>query len=146
MNYELDILAALIQLSEPTTQDIVAATGISERKVQNVMKTLQSDLKIEIKKSKDGRNVRYSIKSWGVFESGKVLEKELSNRHLNTCKKSTFKFSKAAFYESVKMSNYKESSRLEGITIHFYTSTKNSKKPTSEKNALLSKSTQVTKI
>ena len=134
MNYELDVLAALTQLSEPTTQDIVAATGISERKVQNVMKALQSDLKIAIKKTKDGRNIRYSITSWGVFESGKVLEKELVARPL---KKSALKFSKAAFYESVKMINYKESSRLEGIAIHFSISTKNLKKYRSTKKRSL---------
>jgi hypothetical protein len=137
MNYELDVLAALVQLSEPTTQDIVEATGISERKVQNVMKALQSNLKITINKAKDGRNIRYSITSWGVFESGMILEKELTKRHLNKGKKISCEFRKADFYESVKMSNYKESSRLEGIAININTSTKNLKKTSPTKKRSL---------
>lgn len=137
MDYELDVLAALVQLPEPTTQDIVAATGISERKVQNVMKALQSDLKIIINVEKDGRSIHYSVTSWGVFESGNIVEKELASRPLNKCKKSTSGLSKSAFYDSVKMSNYKESSRLEGIMIRFHASTKGSNKTSSVKKRSL---------
>ena len=140
MKYELDVLAALIQLHKPTTQDVVAETGISERKVQNVIKALQSDLNIKVKKTKDGRLIRYSITGWGVFESGEALRQELAKRPLNKTKKSAVKLNKTIFYESVKMSNYKESSRLEGITIHLYTPTRNDKISNSiKKNSLIKK-------
>lgn len=76
MKYELDVLAALVQLAEPTTKDIVAATGISERKVQNVIKRLQVDLEMSIEKVKKGRSIVYTIKSWGIFESSLTVLKQ----------------------------------------------------------------------
>lgn len=118
MKYELDVLAALAQLSQPTTQEIVAATGISERKVQNVIKALQNDLNVEINKVKKGRNICYLVAGWGVFESGLFLKRALSNRSLINNKKLTDKDTKAAFYDSVKMDNYRESARLEGISVN----------------------------
>lgn len=124
MKYELDVMAALVQLSNPTTEDIVLATGFSARKVQQVVKTLQIDLYVVINKTRKGRRTGFSVKSWGVFETGSSLKEMLRKRTLithsqqtspNTASKSFAK--KAAYYDSVKMGNYIESARLEGITI-----------------------------
>ena len=128
MKYELDVLAALTQLTEPTTQDIVAATGMSERKVQNVINFLHVDLQIGIERVKTGRNIRYRIKDWGVFESGNYLKRALVNRALTKNKKRSPSVVKALYYESVKMDNFKESSRLEGISIRIDTTSVGKKK------------------
>lgn len=141
MKYELDVLAALAQLSQPTTQEIVAATGISERKVQNVIKALKSDLDVDIEKIKKGRNIGYSVASWGVFESGLFLKITLSDRPLLIDKKTSTFATKAAFYESVKMSNYKESSRLEGISVDPFNALTSKKIISSAKRALVEKYT-----
>ena len=117
MKYELDVLAALTQLSQPTTREIVAVTGISERKVQNVIKTLKLDLQVELEKIKKGRSFGYEVTDWGVFESALLLKRKLLNRPLKKASNTTVRDKKAAFYDSVKMRNYQESTRLEGVSI-----------------------------
>lgn len=121
MRYELDILAALMNMPKPTTQEIVTATNISERKVQNVLKTLQSDLCMKITRIKDGRKVYFVIDKWGVFESGEQLKNLLAKRKLgkvsNKSRVIKTLADKSSFYESVKMVNYIESTRLEGLSV-----------------------------
>ena len=117
MEYELDVLAALIYLPEPTTQSIAAATDISTRKVQIVLKALQLNLNIEIEKIKCGRNIHYRITNWGVFESGTLLKQSLSKRLSAKNKKHNIENKIIAYYDSIKLRNFQESSRLEGISI-----------------------------
>lgn len=142
MKYELDVLAALTQLPQPTTQEIVAATGISERKVQNVIKALQFDLKVEIEKIRKGRRVCYVVTDWGVFESGVPLKRTLANRPLIKNNKTAARVNKIAFYDSVKMSNYKESTRLEGISIHIVSAPSDKKSISRAKRTLIKKYTK----
>ena len=146
MNYEIEVLAALTQLPEPTTQEMASATGISERKVQTVIKTLQNDFKVDIKKVKQGRHIHYVITGWGVFESGDHLKQVLANRPTRS-NRSNSKITKSTFYESVKMSNYKESSRLEGISIEASKQPAFAKKTSSTtKRALVKKYSQYKKM
>lgn len=130
MNYELFVLAAITRLEYPSTKQIVIATGISERKVQNVIKSLSSDLSIEIIRKKIGRSNYFVIKNWGVFESGHILKNKLDAIELK--KDSEFMslpqkpkplllttFSKKHnHFEKTKARNFKESMRLEGYSIN----------------------------
>ncbi|WP_428355365.1 YhfG family protein [Methyloprofundus sp.] len=130
MNYELSILAAITRLEHPSTKKIVIATGISERKVQNVIKSLSSDFHIKILRKNIGRSNYFVVKDWGVFESGNVLRKKLDTIELkidgelmSLLKKSkpllltTFS-EKHEYFEKVKTHNFKESLRLEGYSIN----------------------------
>ena len=124
MRYELDILAAITRLPKPTTQEIVSATKISERKVQTVIKTLQTDLCMGIKRVKDGRKAYFVISEWGAFESGERLKDLLVNRKIEKTNNNTHVVAgiseKHSFYESVKMKNYTESTRLEGLSVSIH--------------------------
>ncbi|WKY60378.1 DUF2559 family protein [Vibrio sp. SNU_ST1] len=116
MKYELLVLAAMTRLESPNTQAIVAATGISERKVQSVVNSLVENLGLNIERKRQGRTFRFSINSWGVFESGKVIQSQLNNIDLVMPTNSilcSFE-DKHAYFEQVKMDNFKESMRLEG--------------------------------
>lgn len=116
MKYELLVLAAMTRLESPNTQDIVAATGISERKVQSVVNSLVEDLGLNIQRERQGRTFRFAINSWGVFESGKAIQSQLNDIDLvmpSNPKLSSYE-EKHAYFEQVKMDNFKESMRLEG--------------------------------
>jgi len=143
MRYELDILAAITSLPKPTTQEIVSATNISERKVHNVIKTLQTDLCMEIKRIKDGRKVYFVISEWGAFESGDRLKGLLADRIIKISSDSSHvakTFSdKYSFYESVKMKNYKESIRLEGLSVSIPDTPKDKQSLTIVKRTLIDK-------
>lgn len=117
MKYELAVLAAMSRLDSPNTQAIVAATGISERKVQSVVKSLIDDLGLDIQRLRHGRTFSFVIKGWGVFESGQAIQSQLNKVHLNHSDPSLMAnyADKHAYYEQVKMDNYKESMRLEGF-------------------------------
>lgn len=134
MRYEMVVLAALIQEDAPNTQSIVAATGISERKVQEVLNTLQSTMDISITRVKKGKRQALSISSWGVFGDGKRLIEKLKNTDLLIFKqhrKITAKTlpsetrsshrvtleEKRDYYNQVKLKNYRDSMRLEGFNI-----------------------------
>lgn len=119
MKYELLVLAAMTRLESPNTQAIVAATGISERKVQSVVNSLVENLGLNIQRERQGRTFRFSINSWGVFESGKTLQSQLNDIDLvmpSNSMLSSYK-EKHAYFEQVKMNNFKESMRLEGHEI-----------------------------
>ncbi|MCD9475049.1 hypothetical protein CTM76_00720 [Photobacterium phosphoreum] len=119
VKYELLVLAAMTRLDAPNTQAIVAATGISERKVQSVVNSLVKNLGLNIQRERQGRTFRFSINSWGVFESGKAIQSQLNNIDLVIPKSSTLASyeDKHAYFEQVKMDNFKESMRLEGHDI-----------------------------
>jgi hypothetical protein len=129
VNYELFVLAAITRLKYPSTKQIVIATGISERKVQNVIKSLSSDLSIKIIRKKIGRSNYFVIKNWGVFESGNALKKKLDaielkrDEFMSLPQKpkpillTTFS-EKHDHFEKVKTHNFKESMRLEGYSIN----------------------------
>lgn len=137
MKYELEILTALTQLQQPRTQDIVSVTGISERKVQSVIKSLETDLNIIVTPTKIGRNIHYSITDWGVFESGRSLKKLLAHRAAD---KNSYSYSKKSkYYDSVKMRNFKESNRLEGITVQITSFSSSRKSIITQKNTLIEK-------
>ena len=119
VKYELLVLAAMTRLDAPNTQAIVAATGISERKAQSVVNSLIKNLGVNIKRERQGRTFRFSINSWGDFEAGKDIQSQLNNIVLVIPKSSTLASyeDKHAYFEQVKMDNFKESMRLEGHDI-----------------------------
>lgn len=119
MRYELLVLAAMTRLESPNTQAIVAATGISERKVQSVVNSLVENLGLDIQRERQGRTFRFSINSWGVFESGKAIQSQLNGIDLIIPSNSMLSSyeEKHAYFEQVKMDNFKESMRLEGHSI-----------------------------
>ncbi|ARP40458.1 YhfG family protein [Vibrio syngnathi] len=116
MKYELLVLAAMTRLESPNTQAIVAATGISERKVQSVVNSLVENLGLNIQRERQGRTFRFSINSWGVFESGITIQSQLNEIDLVMPSNSILSSyeEKHAYFEQVKMDNFKESMRLEG--------------------------------
>ncbi|WP_394136486.1 YhfG family protein [Aliivibrio fischeri] len=116
MKYELLVLAAMTRLESPNTQAIVAATGISERKVQFVVNSLVENLGLNIQRERQGRTFRFSINSWGVFESGTAIQSQLNNIDLVMPSNSMLSSyeEKHAYFEQVKMDNFRESMRLEG--------------------------------
>ncbi|MGN2718594.1 hypothetical protein ACTFQF_16335 [Aliivibrio fischeri] len=59
MKYELLVLAAMTRLESPNTQAIVAATGISERKVQSVVNSLVENLRLKHSKRAPGSNLPF---------------------------------------------------------------------------------------
>lgn len=149
MKYELEVLAALTQYKYPNTRLIVDATGISERKVQMVIKSLMSDLGIRIEKKSINHSFYFFIKSWGCFESGSFLKEHLEqidlvkakSERLKKNKKSTELVSladKKAYFDSVKIKNYKESLRLEGISPSSLSLNVDSEQLQETKEALLS--------
>ncbi|APS28857.1 YhfG family protein [Pectobacterium brasiliense] len=134
MRYEMAVLAALVQEDSPNTHSIVTATGISERKVQDVLNTLQSTMDISISREKNGKRQALSISSWGVFGDGERLIEKLKNTDLSIFKqhrKITTKASpdktrsprmvtleeKRDYYNQVKLKNYRDSMRLEGFSV-----------------------------
>ncbi|OCH26145.1 hypothetical protein A6E13_19790 [Aliivibrio fischeri] len=119
MKYELLVLAAMTRLESPNTQAIVAATGISERKVQSVVNSLVENLGLNIQRERQGRTFRFSINSWGVFESGAAIQSQLNDIDLVMPSNSMLSSyeEKHAYFEQVKMDNFKESMRLEGHDI-----------------------------
>lgn len=145
MKYEFDVLAAMLEIEKPTTRRIVDLTGISERKVQGVIKSLSKDLEMEISRIKEGRTSYYMITGWGVFESGLKLKKKLKNRNVNIKKqKNSYKLiytfsQKAEYFDKVKLINFKESMRLEGFTINITKYSVNKNEIASMKNNLIEK-------
>ncbi len=134
MKYELAVMAALTKLNHPNTRSIVEATGISERKVQQVLQILQQDLEVKINRIRDGKVSYFEVISWGIFESGQAINCKLSDLDLAKFKYSrqqekgirnqknrktimTTYNEKKHYFDSVKLKNYRESMRLEGINI-----------------------------
>lgn len=129
MKSELDVLAAMLLCDQPNTKQIGIATGISECEVQDVIKSLTIDLGMDISQVKSENSSYYVIKSWGVFESGDTLRRLLRQRVLTNEKMlaSTVEHVKPALltsfsekyqhFEKVKIANFRESMRLEGLSV-----------------------------
>lgn len=136
MKSELDVLAVMLLAEQPNTKQIGIAAGMSEREVQDVIKSLTSDLGMDISRVRSENSSYYVIKSWGVFESGDTLKRQLRQRVLPNGKvlASTVEHAKPVlltsfsekhrYFEKVKIANFKESMRLEGLSVdvtHFPT-------------------------
>ncbi|WP_434524176.1 YhfG family protein [Photorhabdus asymbiotica] len=134
MKYELAVMAALTKLNHPNTRSIVDATGISERKVQQVLQTLQQDLEVKINRIRNGKVSYFEVISWGIFESGQAINCKLSDLDLAKFKYSrqqekdirnkkdkkaimTTYNEKKRYFDRVKLKNYRHSMRLEGMNI-----------------------------
>ncbi|WP_017444807.1 YhfG family protein [Gayadomonas joobiniege] len=123
MKYEFVVLAALVQLKHANTRVIVNSTGISERKVRSVVKDLHLNLGICFKKEKKLFLLLYRI---FVFETGSSIFERLYKLDLakasrisskNQRKRKLLSLSdKIEYSNSVKLKNYNESLRLEGIS------------------------------
>ena len=148
MKYELEVLAAITQYQYPNIKLIVNATGISERKVQLVIKSLYAEMGMELEKHPHGNSFYFSIKSWGLFESGSALRERLDNLDLVKAKAQRLRAKKRsvnlktladkeAYYESVKWKNYRDSMRLEGIDTSSLKPISNSKDLQQAKEELL---------
>ncbi len=120
MNYEMTVLAALVQLEKPTKPKITEKTGISDRRVKTALKNLRDTLGIRISRLGPNKTGFYLIDSWGAFESGKKIRRKALALDLNR-----YKLDRSIQYDSsllkknysdeVKLSNYRQSLKLEGF-------------------------------
>ncbi|AKH65720.1 MULTISPECIES: YhfG family protein [Photorhabdus] len=134
MKYELAVMAALAKLEHPNTRSIVEATGISERKVQQVLQILQQDLEVKINRIRNGKVSYFEVISWGIFESGQAINYKLSDLDLAKFKYSrqqekdirnqknkktimTTYNEKKHYFDRIKLKNYRDSMRLEGMSV-----------------------------
>lgn len=123
MNYEMTVLAALIQTPNPSTREVAEVTGISIRKVQTVLRELSDLFEMKLDRHRDEGTEIITVTDWGVFESGDTLQKNLSRFDLSgIAKHRTKKYSsensvssKKKAYDSSKLRNYRASLSLEGI-------------------------------
>lgn len=127
MKYEFEVLAAIVQFKHANTKVIVNSTGISERKVQSVLKDLHLNLGICIERRREKNSIYFFIKSWGAFETGSSIIERLCKLDLAKVKalrmsskkqrrKRLSLSEKIEYANSVKLKNYNESLRLEGIS------------------------------
>lgn len=123
MNYEMTVLAALIQIPKPSTRKVAEVTGISIRKVQTVLRELTDLFEMKLERHKDEGTEVITVSDWGVFESGDTLQKNLSRFDLSGIAKHRTKkspaensfSSKKKAYDSSKLRNYRASLSLEGM-------------------------------
>jgi hypothetical protein len=120
MNYEVAVLAALVQLEKPTKPSITEKTGISDQRVNLAIRNLRDILDVKISRIGSNKTGFYNIDSWGAFESGrKILRKARAldlDRYKNdrTIKYDTYRLKKL-YSDEVKLNNYRQSLRLEGF-------------------------------
>jgi len=120
MNYEIAILAALVQLDKPTRPKITMATGISTQKINASIKNLRAILDVGIHWHGAKKTGHYRIDSWGSFESGKIIRRKAGALKLITYKRNKeIEYDSALlkkFYaEDMKLHNYRHSLKLEGF-------------------------------
>ena len=120
MNYEMAVLAALLQLEKPTNPMITETTGISSRKVSLAIDNLKDILDVDISWHGPKKTGYYCIDSWGAFESGKAIRRKALALDLHAYKSSkTIDYDiyllKKAYSDEVKLENYRQSLRLEGF-------------------------------
>ncbi len=70
MKYEFEVLAAIVLFKHVNIKVIVNSTGISERKIQSVIKDLYLNLGICIERRREKNSIYFFIESWGTFETG----------------------------------------------------------------------------
>jgi len=128
MKYEFEVLAAIVQFKYANTKVIVNSTGISERKVQSVLKDLYSNLGICFERKREKNSTYFFIQSWGDFETGTSIMERLSKLDLAQAKATRLSSKnqrrvkllslkdKKEYANSVKLKNYNESLRLEGLS------------------------------
>jgi len=121
MNYEMAVLAALVQIEEPTKPNITEKTGISDQRVNIALNNLRDFLDVHISRVGSNKTGYYHIDSWGAFESGKKVLRKALALDLNYYKiDKTFKYNsdllKKLYSEEVKLSNYRQSLKLEGFS------------------------------
>ena len=120
MNYEMAVLAALLQLDKPTNPMITETTGISSRRVNLAINNLKDILDVHIKWHGPKKTGFYCIDSWGAFESGKAIRRRALALNLSTYKlKKTINYNlsqlKKAYSDEVRLENYRQSLSLEGF-------------------------------
>tara|TARA_R110002167_G_scaffold356670_1_gene571758 strand:+ start:132 stop:617 length:486 start_codon:yes stop_codon:yes gene_type:complete len=128
MKYEFEVLAAIVQFKHVNTKVIVNSTGISERKIQSVIKDLYLNLGICIERRREKNSIYFFIESWGTFETGSSIIERLYKLDLakaKACRMASKKqrrsklislSDKIEYSNSIKLKNYNESLRLEGIS------------------------------
>jgi len=120
MNYEIAVLAALIQLEKPTKPSITEKTGISDQRVNLAIKNLRDILDVHISRVGSNKTGFYSIDSWGAFESGRKILRKVRALDLDSYKNNrtviydTYRLKKL-YSDEVKLNNYRQSLRLEGF-------------------------------
>ena len=77
MNYEMAVLAALLQLDKPTNPMITETTGISSRRVSLAINNLKDILDVHISWYGPKKTGFYCIDSWGALRAGKRFAEEL---------------------------------------------------------------------
>ena len=121
MNYEMAVLAALVQLDKPTRPKITEETGISAQRVNTAINHLKDMLDIGIHWQGARRTGYYQIVSWGTFETGKHIRHKAYSLNL-----AAFKNHKEIEYDPIahrkhyaknmKLHNYRQSLKLEGFS------------------------------
>ena len=120
MNYEMAVLAALVQLDKPTRPKITEETGISAQRVNTAINYLKDLLDMGIDWHGAKKTGYYQIKSWGAFESGKSIRRKAYALDLSIYKtERVFEYStlrlKKHYANEVKLHNYRHSLKLEGF-------------------------------
>lgn len=120
MNYEMAVLAALVQLDKPTRPKITEETGISAQRVNTAINHLKDLLDIGIYWHGAKKTGYYQIDSWGAFESGKSIRRKAYALNLHIYKtEKTFEYNalrfKKHYANEVKLHNYRHSLKLEGF-------------------------------
>lgn len=120
MNYEMAVLAALVQLEKPTKPSITAKTGISDQRVNRALKNLREILGLEISRVGSNKTGHYQIDTWGAFESGKHIQRKALALDLDEYKQDrVIHYNKALlkklYADEIKLKNYRQSLGLEGF-------------------------------
>lgn len=144
MNYEMAVLAALVQLDRPTRPKITAQTGISKQRVSTAINRLKDLLGIGIYWHSAKKTGYYQIESWGAFESGKAIRRKAYALNLHTYKtERSFEYSalrlKKHYANEVKLPNYRHSLKLEGFKTARAQTTARSPEERAQRRATLKK-------
>ena len=120
MNYEVAVLAALVQLNKPTRPGIIQETGISEQRINTAIHQLKDLLDIDIQWHGAKKTGYYAIESWGAFETGKYIRRKAYSLDLSHYKKNkTIVYDsnlyKKHYAREMKLHNYRHSLKLEGF-------------------------------
>ena len=120
MNYEMAVLAALVQLEKPTKPSITGKTGISDQRVNLAIKNLRDLLDVRISRIGSNKTGYYHIDAWGAFESGKKVLRKARALNLDRYKNDrtvTYNSNrlKKLYSDEVKLNNYRHSLKLEGF-------------------------------
>jgi hypothetical protein len=120
MNYEMAVLAALVQIDNPTRPKITNETGISAQRINTAINYLKELLDIGIQWRGAKKTGYYEIESWGVFETGKSIRRKAYSLNLTTYRTNkVFEYDsilyKKHYANEIKLHNYRHSLKLEGF-------------------------------